>query len=283
MVIHWRHHRFDWQTNTITAPPMTSHQDDISVPIFEIDQADAYGQYFLNNRLEILINLRALQKQRSTVTLYLDDGAKFFLSSVVAVDEENGLIFLDPSNHPEFAQQALAAQQVTLSATLDRVKIQLRLPALHSGTWEDTPVLSAPLPIQLLRLQRREFFRLETPHVPPLRCKLAARHHSGVEVFDLPLFDISGGGLSLIGKVEHAEKFSLGELFQDCRLEIPGESVLSVNLRVREILKIETVSGEHQLRLGCEFVSLPGTRLTLIERYITRLERERKLRQIGMD
>ena len=261
---------------------MTSPQEDISVPIFEIDQANAYRQYFLNNPLEILINLRALQKQGAIVTLYLDDGATFFLSSIVAVDEENGLIFLDPSNHPEFNQEILKAQRVTLSATLDRVKIQIRLPALASSSLAGKATFSAPLPTQLLRLQRREFFRLETPQAHPLRCKLAAKHQNGVEVFDFPLFDISGGGLSLIGKVDQADKFSLGELFQDCRLEIPGESVLSVNLRVREVLKIELPNGEHQLRLGCEFVSLPGTRLTLIERYVTRLERERKLRQTDM-
>ena len=260
--------------------PMTPPQEDTSVPVFEFDQPETYGQYFLNNRLEILINLRALQQQHATITLYLDDGAHFFLSSIVAVDEENGLIFLDPSNLAEANQQGLAARQVTLSATLERVKIQIRLPALAACTAEGKPAFSAPLPTRLLRLQRREFFRLTTPQAHPLRCKLAARHQNGVEVFDLPLFDISGGGLSLIGKVEHAEKFALGELFQDCRLEIPGESVLSVNLRLKEVLKIEIPSGEHQLRLGCEFVSLPGTRLTLIERYIARLEREHKLRLI---
>jgi hypothetical protein len=58
--------------------------------------------------------------------------------------------------------------------------------------------------------------------------------------------------------------------------------VLSVNLRVREILKIELPNGDQQLRLGCEFISLPGTRLTLIERYITRLERERKAKSTGL-
>ena len=79
-----------------------------------------------------------------------------------------------------------------------------------------------------------------------------------------------------------ADQFSLGELFTECRLEIPGESVLSVNLRVREVLKIETVNGDHQLRLGCEFVGLPGTRLAMIERYITKLERERKARESGL-
>jgi len=262
---------------------MNPIQEDTSVPVFEIDQLATYGQYLLSNRLEILIILQALQKQRAIVTLYLDDGSYFYLSSIVALDESTAQIFLDPATQPELNQRAASARQVTLSATLDRVKLQIRLPKLSTSSIGGRTAFSTPLPSSILRLQRREFFRLTTPQEHPLRCKLAARSEAGVEVFDLPLFDISGGGLSLIGKIEHAEKFSLGELFQDCRLEIPGESVLSVNLRVREVLKIEIASGEHQLRLGCEFISLPGTRLTLIERYITRLERERKARQSGLD
>jgi c-di-GMP-binding flagellar brake protein YcgR len=261
---------------------MTLIAEDSSVPVFEIDQIDIYGDYLLHNRMEILVMLRALEKRRTIVTLYLDDGSQFWLTTIVAVNEESGLIFLEPSNQTTLNSYATKASQVTLSATLDRVKIQIRLNSLSAGSLASKPVFSAPLPEKILRLQRREFFRLETPHASPIRCKFSIKSERGVEAFNLALFDISGGGLSLIGKVEHAEKFSLGELIQDCRLEIPGESVLSVNLRIQEILKIELPNGEQQLRLGCEFVSLPGTRLTLIERYITRLERERKSRETGL-
>ena len=86
----------------------------------------------------------------------------------------------------------------------------------------------------------------------------------------------------MIGDIEIADQFSLGEMFTECRLDIPGECVLTVNLRVRELLKLETINGDHQLRLGCEFVGLPGTRLALIERYITKLERERKAKESGL-
>ena len=261
---------------------MTRIAEDSSVPVFEIDQADIYGSYFLRNRMEILRILRTLEKRRTSVTLYLDEGTQFWLSSIVAVDEESGLIFVEPSNQTTLNDFASKAKHATLSATLDRVKIQIRLNSLSVSNIAGKAVFSAPLPENLLRLQRREFFRLETPLAYPLRCKIATNHDERIEVFNLALFDISGGGLSLIGKVEHAEKFSLGELFKDCRLEIPGESVLSVNLQIQEILKIALPNGDHQLRLGCEFVNLPGTRLTMIERYITRLERERKGREMGM-
>lgn len=262
---------------------MTPASEETSVPVFEIDQPENYGQYILSNPLEILRHLRTLQEQRNFVTLYLDAGRDFFLSTVLAIDEAHQQILLDAPGRPDQFKQALNAQQTTLSTMVDRVKIQLRLGALQSLPLDGRPVLAGNLPERMLRLQRREFFRIETPRLPPLRCKLARQHADGrAEAFEFPLYDISGGGLCLTGPIGHAEKFSLGELFADCRLEIPGESILSVNLRVREISRVETISGEQQLRLGCEFVNLPGTRLTLIERYITRLERERKVRENGL-
>lgn len=89
-------------------------------------------------------------------------------------------------------------------------------------------------------------------------------------------------GVSLIAAVEQAANFPRDALFQDCRLEIPGEGVIQVNLRVRKTIEISSRNGEHSLRVGCEFVNLTGTKLAFIERYITRIERERKARDTGL-
>ncbi|AXS79194.1 flagellar brake protein [Dechloromonas sp. HYN0024] len=258
---------------------MTIAQNDVSVPVFEIDQPASYGKYLLHNRAEILIHLRALLKNRTLITVYLDEGKQFFLSSLLGIDEAGNQLILDRSNHAANNEAALKATRITLSAPLDRIKIQLRISGLSTTTIDGNPAFSGAIPTDLLRLQRREFFRVETPQAQPLRCQLAVAKASGHNmVLDYPVFDLSGGGLSLLGPIRDAELFTLGELFHDCRLEIPGESVLSINLRVCEILKSEMADGEQQMRLGCEFVSLPGTRQAFIERYIARQSRERKTR-----
>jgi c-di-GMP-binding flagellar brake protein YcgR len=263
---------------------MTLAQNDVSVPVFEIDQPATYGKYIVHNRAEILVHLRALFKLRTLITVYLNEGEQFFLTTLLSLDEGDEQLVFDGSNHAANNDAALKAARITLSAPLEQVKIQIRLAGLSMVTSDGKKTLVAPLPTSILRLQRREFFRVETPHITPLRCKLAvANPVGGQTVVDYPLFDLSGGGLSLLGPVKDADLFSLGELFHDCRLEIPGESVLSVNLRVCEVLKTEMINGEQQLRLGCEFVSLPGTRLAFVERYITRLERERKALRSGLD
>lgn len=263
---------------------MSLLQNEVSVPVFEIDQPAAFGKYIINNRAEILVYLRALLKHRTLITVYLDDGEQFLLSTLLSLDEGGDKMLLDGSSQAASNDAAINAARITLSAPLERVKIQIRLPRFSLTTVDGKTALLAPLPNSILRLQRREFFRVEMPHLKPLRCKLAVPNASGGHnVVDYPLFDLSGGGLSLLGPIDDAELFSLGTLFHDCRLEIPGESVLSVNLRVCEVLKIELPDGAQQLRLGCEFISLPGTRQAFIERYITRLERERKALRSGAD
>ena len=253
------------------------------VPDFEIDQREEFAQFFLGNPREILFYLRILAKRRSLFTAYLDEGADFFLTAIVAVDEAAGLILLDPQHAEESNAQFASAHQITLVGNLDSVKMQIRLPALKLSNVEGQNVLSAPIPLAILRLQRREFFRLEPPFTQPVHCKLATKSATGAtQTFEFVLADISGGGLCLIVPTELAENFQRDALFQQCRLEIPGEGVIQVNLRVRKSVEMSDRTGQHSLRIGCEFANLPGARLAFIERYITRIERERKARDTGL-
>ncbi len=261
---------------------MTIDQDS-SAPIFEIDRPETYGQFLLTRPVEITSYLRSLEKQHAIITIYVDGGRKFFISTILAVDEATGHTFLDLANSDEIRRLTERSPELTLTAILDKVTIQLRVTNQYAGNINGRDALVIPLPATMLRLQRREYFRLETPHALPLHCKLARlREDNTTEVFNLPLLDISGGGISLMGKIEQSDAFSPGSIFPDCRLEIPGDGFIAVNLCVRKVSQQETRGGLPYLRIGCEFTSLPGTRLAQIQRYITRMERERKARESGL-
>lgn len=271
------------ETDTSAYFRMTSIAKELPIPDFEIDHRTEFAQFFLSNRREILFYLNILAKRRSLFTAYINEGACFFLTAIIAVDETASMILLDPQHAEECNAAFGSARQITLVANLDSVKIQIRLPALEIASFEGQNVLAAPIPEIMLRLQRREFFRLEPPLAHPIHCKLATRNEDGtVQTFELVLSDISGGGVCLIGPTETVEHFQRDALFQQCRLEIPGEGVIQVNLRVRKTVEMSDRSGRRNLRIGCEFVNLPGARLAFIERYITRIERERKARDSGL-
>lgn len=262
---------------------MSSTNEAQLLPDFEIDHPAEFGQFFLSNRPEVEFNLNILARRRSILTVYINEGRSFFPSSIAAVNEPEGLFFLDPTQAEEKKVLALHARQITLVANLDRVKIQMRLPAVTMCEHHDREAFCAAIPEFILRLQRREFFRLEPPQATPIHCKLAARQSdNSIKIYELPVADLSGGGISLVGSVEMEQDFPRDTLFQDCRLEIPGEGVIQVNLRIRKTVEVSAGNGEHKLRVGCEFVNLPGTRLAFVERYIARIERERKARDTGL-
>lgn len=258
-------------------------EDNDAGPDFEIDHPDEFAPYFLENPREIALFLDLLCKRGSIITAYLDEGRDFFLTSILAVDETSGTLLLDPPQTSEDVLPVRSAKRVTLVGRLEKVKLQLRLPALQDAVFGELNVLAAPIPDRLLRLQRREYFRLEPPHAQPILCTVSTTTTTGTpQTFDLSLANISGGGISLIAPTNLAEFFPRDALFKDCRLEIPEEGVILVNLRVRKTIEISPQSGHHSLRIGCEFMGLPASRLALIERYITRIERERKARDSGL-
>lgn len=262
---------------------MSQTTDIDAAPDFEIDHPAEFAPYFLDNPQEIALFLDLLSKRGSIVTAHLNEGRQFFLTSILAVDAASGTLLLDPPQAGEDILPARSATQVTLIGTLEKVKLQLRLPALQDAVYNEKNVLSAPIPERLLRLQRREYFRLEPPHTHPVVCTLSATMTSGTtQTLELSLSNISGGGVSLVAPTDLADLFPRDALFKDCRLEIPDEGVILVNLRVRKTIEILPQSGHRSLRVGCEYIGLPASRLAMIERYIARIERERKARDSGL-
>lgn len=262
---------------------MSTTIEELPVPDFEIDHPKKYAQYFLSNPREISFYLNLLVKRGSLVTAHINDGRLFFLTAIVAVIQEKNKILIDPAQVETLNTAARLAQQITLAANLDRVKVQIRLAALRESQFDGRRALSADIPAAMLRLQRREFFRLEPPLASPIGCQIAlGAPGQHAKTFEPKVADISGGGISLIGPTHLADACQPDTVFTDCRLELPGEGVLLVNLRVRKMVEISANTGIHNLRIGCEFIDLPGTRLARIERYITRIERERKARDSGL-
>lgn len=251
---------------------------------FELEQLDLYGKYMLTGQIDILFVLRSIIKRGCMATVYFNHGRSFFLTWLLAIAADEKHIVLDIASNEAINREALKATRLVITTNLDNVKIQFALDGLKEASFEGRPAFLAPVPEALLRLQRREYFRLETPPGNPVTCQVAVKANSAApHALDLVLLDISGGGLSLMVPSEIGELFKTGALYPDCRLQIPNENVITATLCVRSAFDVASRSGQTYVRVGCEFISLPGTRLTMIQRYITRVERERKARLSGLE
>lgn len=92
--------------------------------------------------------------------------------------------------------------------------------------------------------------------------------------------DISGGGIGLT--VPDGIALEVGTELQDCRIDLPEVGAMTAKLKVRNQFEVTLPNGGRTKRAGCEFVKLSGPMLALIQRYIIKVERERKARERGL-
>jgi c-di-GMP-binding flagellar brake protein YcgR len=249
---------------------------------FELMQADDYGKYLLHSKKEILFILRAMREKGSLVTVYFNQGNDFLLTTLLAITEDGSAMLLDPGSNAEMNRKALQSDKLVFIATHEKVKIQFTVKHLAKTEFEGREVFRAAIPDELLRLQRREYYRLTAPIAHPLRCTIPVKLADGTKTtFETTVIDISGGGLGVMAPPEGVE-FETDHLFENCRIELPEVGTVLATLRVRNVFEFTQRSGAKQKRSGCQFVDLPGHMMTLIQRYIIRVERERKARETGM-
>ncbi len=249
---------------------------------FELMQADDYSKYLLHSKKEILFILRAMRDKGSLITVYFNQGNDFLLTTLLSVSADGNAMLIDPGSNAEMNRKALASEKLVFIATHDKVKIQFTVKHLAPTEHAGREAFRAAIPDELLRLQRREFYRLTAPIAHPLRCSIPVKMADGSQtVFETTVIDISGGGLGVMAPPEGVE-FETDHLFENCRIELPEVGTVLATLRVRNVFEFTLRSGAKTKRSGCEFVDLPGNMLTLIQRYIIRIERERKARETGM-
>jgi c-di-GMP-binding flagellar brake protein YcgR len=247
-------------------------------PRFELNLTEDYSQYLLHSRAEIRAVLRSIVQKGALTTVHFDEGRYFFLTSLIGFSPDNEQIVLDVGSNEEMNERALRADKLIFTAIVDKVKIQFRLDGLRRVSYEGRPAFAGAVPDQLLRLQRREFFRLSTPVANPIRLNVALA--PGGKAVNIPLLDISGGGVGLMVPPDLAGLLEKGQILKDCRIALPGEGLLDVDLCVRNMFEVTNRGGSRYLRVGCEFADLSPAQLTAVQRFIINTERERKAKMV---
>lgn len=244
----------------------------------ELLDARNYAEYLIDNPLEIAAVLLGLVQQRCIISAYPGGTSNFMLTSLLAVDKAAGMLVLDPSGDDAGNRLALEADKVTFSALLDKIKVQFDSGPLRTIEHEGYAAFAAPIPLRLLRLQRREYFRLITPVAQSVTCSIPVEQDEGaLKTYEARVLDISGGGLGVLVPPRGLE-VSTDMEFGDCTLVLPEFGAITAQLRIRSVFQVTNRNGIAMTRAGCQFVELPHGADALIQRYILKIERERGAR-----
>ncbi|MFN7087959.1 MAG: flagellar brake protein [Burkholderiales bacterium] len=252
-------------------PPVT-----IPLPILE---GSEYDKYMLRTVVEVRTLLRQMREHVTQLTVFCNEGQDMMLTVLLEVSDEHVILDIGPDE--EINRRIALADRHYCIGLLDHVRIQFLLGPFTRIAFAGRPAFLAALPKEVLRLQRREYYRLSTPIARPLKCRMPIPlAEGGTFVYDATVLDISVGGVGLIAPPEDVS-FEPGQIIPHCRIELPEVGIIDGTLRICQ-LGVSFQRGQTRRRAGCEFVELPGPQQTLIQRYIIKVERERKARESGL-
>lgn len=242
------------------------------------------SDYQVHSRREIVALLRTVKTRNQLVSMQAGAGAEAVVTTILGVDENNGIVVIDRAPNNTANQRILESDNVSFETLLDNIRILFFATEVHECVFDNLPALYFPIPESLIRLQRRETYRVATPVVNPLRCTITIPPddpEGTATTVILPVKDISCGGIALIDEKKVLDN-TIGRVYENCRIDLPGSGPLPVKLQVRNSLDQTLSNGREQRKLGCMFLDLRAPALSAVQRYILKLERERNSKATGL-
>ncbi len=242
---------------------------------FEIMDNDQ--KYRVHSKTAILSLFRSMMRSKSLIACYFDHGNRFILTTVIDVDAEQGKMVLDYGADEESCRLALKAERLNVVGFLDQVRIQFVCEGVGKIQFGQYDAFLAPIPEALLRMQKREYYRITIPINAPVKCvvPLPVADRPRVEII---LQDISCGGMAVIDHHSNID-FQVGDIYQDCLVPLPEIGTARVNLKVQHVSEISHRDGLRLQRARCAYIDTRETMLSLIQRYINKLELEQRRKQ----
>lgn len=239
----------------------------------ELTSSEERNRYLVRHPAEVQRVLREVMQAKGIVTAYVDNGRERMFTTIVDLGPDG--VYLDRGADEGMNARLVSCREVVLTTTHEGVRVQFTSPALQRLRRQQTEVLRAALPGELLRLQRREYYRLVTSVVDPIRC-LIFTDDGALEAI---VVDLSVGGIGILAYGADI-RLEVGRVYHGCRLTLPALGQHAVSLTVRSTFEVTLRNGRRSHRAGCQFTALPPGLETALQRYITRAERERRRRYL---
>lgn len=241
----------------------------------ELLTSEDANRYLVHHRGDIERILRDIMQDKAIVAAYGENGKDFLLTSIIAVDTKEDAVYLGYGPDEKLNVQLLASNNATFATTHEHVRVQFSCNHVERARHGSTPAFRIAIPSELLRMQRREYYRLVTSVINPVKCMI----NTDGGMLESLVVDISIGGVGILAYQDNGDLVA-GKTYHGCRIALPGSGEFALSLSVCTTFDITLKNGRHTHRAGCQFIDLPPSVETEIQRYIIRVERERRTRYI---
>ena len=245
-------------------------------------ESEDLNPYRLHSRREIVALLRTIAEQKQRLNMLANRDGAAIVTTILDIDDVAGTLIVDCAQREHMNDSILKSDNISFETALEQVRILFFVDRVERCTYEDAPALKLDLPDSMIRVQRREFYRVPTLAGAPVSCTVTIPQEGSGEarLVTLVLQNVSGGGIALIDEHGVLEQ-TIGRVYPNCRIDLPGGTLVVTSLELRNTQAIRLPNGKTVNRLGCLFINLPHAMLAAVQRYITKLEREQNARASG--
>ncbi len=233
---------------------------------------DNTEKFVLHDKNQILQTLLLLAKNNCLVNATFDSGKYSFITVVIDVLKDKGIVVLDFGPNEAVNKKLLDhAQRVVFSSVFNGIRTQFSVEQVTQAKFKGHTVFAIPIPESLLWLERREFYRVKVPLTEPVHCRITLEDD---EATHFNLLDISMTGLALTdpdGK--SGLPYESGVILPKCQLLLPEyEEVIDLHFHYQIPIGLDETSTK---RIGCSFVSPTQVFQSNILKFMQFVERQK--------
>lgn len=221
--------------------------------------------------------LNTIEGDEHELYVYLQADHTHFVTEILSIDWKAGLMWLGTPYEKSLSAQCNSSTAYVMVSFPDGVKVQFAGIGILQSEYQGADALRIAIPKSIVRLQRRNYFRVVADEELNSQVKLEI---PAVQA-QASLIDISLAGIGFTIQTV-ASQHERGEIMKDVRLTLPdGEGSMLVELEVRNI---KTMNDNPELvQLGCEMKMLDRGAERRLQRFLLATERRQRTSMHSID
>ncbi len=225
------------------------------------------------NQRQNLINM--IITKEIPVTAYLvDDDKKTtinFSTRLLDIEPENGSLIFETTLDGPLNNKISDATMLYCASTINDVPVEFMLDAPRQEKYADKMCFTSPFPQLLIRMQRREFFRINIPQGITAICYFP----TDTTPVKTELSDISIGGFSIQVQGRLHRPFKVGDIIDACEIQLSLNNSFEATLKVKNNFVKSNNNSEKTTLIGFTFIDISASIESQIQRFIFNIESKR--------
>ncbi|MFT7228551.1 MAG: c-di-GMP-binding flagellar brake protein YcgR [Methylophilaceae bacterium] len=208
--------------------------------------------FIVRHDLQVLQILKALKDEENDLKVSFNHAEDDYLTRIIHIAADHQHLYLDITIDEAFNKRMAASPELLIHKD-NGIRIKWKAQKHSVAKMSDGHALKMEVPKALVRLQRRELFRLKPPMLTPIPCEIPVSDSENpkmIKSIQYNLVDVSLGGIGLIIQNDLHPLIEVGATFEGCKIDFPDLGQALLNLEVRNIISLSGDKPEEKHRIG---------------------------------